>query len=264
MPKSLTRVSRTKKEHLSVDPSRGQFWKAGSEKARQKGAHVSARGDDRSRFSAHARTCAYARYGGSGTQAPPSSFPGISPTRWRRCVPLFLSFFFLTSGKTVGIRDMCVPIHTPRSWFARGRIGGENPCGVWKESPNAGGRRTIGGAKGERMRQGWEDDRTYAVHGRHKAANPWEYRACASGPARGLHELYGLSLFPPRFSLLPQTSGCSLHAWHSGPRTEISSTRGYVKRATSPASMLPPTARAGRVSVAWMQKEPYRWAKIFI
>lgn len=264
MPKSLTRVSRTKKEHLSVDPSRGQFWKAGSEKARQKGAHVSARGDDRSRFSAHARTCAYARYGGSGTQASPSSFPGISPTRWRRCVPLFLSFFSLRAGRLWEF-GTCACLYTRRARGSReGEWGGENPCGVWKESPNAGGRRTAGGAKGGRMRQGWEDDRTYAVHGRHKAANPWEYRACASGPARGLHELYGLSFFPPRSSLLHQTSGCSLHARHSGPRTEISSTRGYIKRATSPASMLPPTARAGRVSVAWMQKEPYRWAKIFI
>lgn len=30
-----------------------------------------------------------------------------------------------------------------------------------------------------------------AVRGRHKARNPWEYRACASGPARVLHELWG-------------------------------------------------------------------------
>jgi len=203
MPKSLTRVSRTKKEHLSVDPSRGQFWKADPKKARQKGAHVSARGDDRSRLPAHAHThaCAYARCGGTGTRAPPSSFLGISPTRWRRCTLLSLSLFFffsLSSGKTVGIRDMCVPIHTPRSWSMQKRMvgGGGGILVMFRKRANVGGRRTIGGAKGGKTRQEWEEDRTCAIYGRHKAANPWEYRACASGPARGLHELYG-----PSFSL---------------------------------------------------------------
>lgn len=105
-----------------------------------------------------------------------------------------LSFFFLSSGKTVGIRDMCLPIHTPRSWSTQERIGGKGRIlVVFGKRANAGRRRTTGGAKGGKMRQEWEDDRTCAIHGRHKAVNPWEYRACASGPARGLHELYGLS-----------------------------------------------------------------------
>lgn len=213
MLKSFTRVSRTKKkEHLSVDPSRRQFWKAGLEKARQKDAHVSARGDDHSRFPTHVLTCAYARCGGSGTLAPPSFFSGISPTRWRRYVPFFLSlsfFFFLTSGKTVGIRDMCVPIHTPRSWSAREEGGILVVFG--KRGRMVGGRRTVDSAKGGKTRQGWEDDRTYAVHGHHKAANPWEYRACASGPARGLHELYGpfFSLRVPLFFLKPPAALCT-------------------------------------------------------
>lgn len=131
-----------------------------------------------------------------------------------RPAPLFLSFFFpLMSGETVGIRDMCVPIHTPRSCSAQERLGESlwclerEPECWWKED----GRR----------REGWKDEGrggkmtgTYAVHGRHKAANPWEYRACASGPARGLHELYGLSFSlspPPSLSLrVPSSSNLRL------------------------------------------------------
>jgi len=117
-----------------------------------------------------------------------------------------LSFFY---GKTVGIRDMCVPTHVALVVHAREDARG-NPCGVWKESPNAGGRRTVGSAKGGKTRQGWEDDRTYAVHGRHKAANPWEYRACAS-PARGLHELYGLFFLHVLFFFLKPPAALCTH-----------------------------------------------------
>jgi len=208
MPKSLTRVSRTKKEHLSVDPSRGQFWKADPKKARQKGAHVSARGDDRSRLPAHAHThaCAYARCGGTGTRAPPSSFLGISPTRWRRCTLLSLFFFFLFQAGRLWEFGTCACLYTRRArgpckreWWGEG--GGI--LVMFRKRANVGGRRTTGGAKGGKTRQEWEDDRTCAIYGRHKAANPWEYRACASGPARGLHELYGssFSLRVPLFYL---------------------------------------------------------------
>lgn len=170
------------------------------------------------------------------------SSPGSLPQGDGDMCLSFLSFFFYE-------REDCgnsghVRAYTHAALVVRAREDGGIPVVFGKRGLNAGGRRTVGGAKGGRTRQGWEDDRTY---GHHKAANPWEYRACASGPARGLHELYGLSfsLRVPLFFLKP------LHARHSGPRTEISfSTRGCFKRTTSPASILPPTARAGRVSVA--------------
>lgn len=172
-------------------------------------------------------------------------FPGSLP-QGDGDASLSLFFFFLTSGKTVGIRDMCVPIHTPRSWSARGRIlvvfgrGGRTlEEGGWLAARRVEGRGRGGKTTGPTLS-------TAAIRRQIHGNIEHVHRSLA----RGLHELYGLSFFPPRSSLLLRTSGCSLHARHSGPRTEISSTRGYVKRATSPASMLPPTARADRVSVA--------------
>lgn len=76
-------------------------------------------------------------------------------TRWRRCLG------------TVGIRDMCVPTHAALVVRTRG------------------GHLVMFGKRGvteRKKRKG--KDRTYPVRGayigRHKARNPWEYRACAS------------------------------------------------------------------------------------
>lgn len=160
-----------------------------------------------------------------------------------------LSFFFLRAGR-LGIRDMCVPVHTPRSWSARGRMRGD-PCGVWKKSPSAGGRRTAGGAKGGKT-TGPTTLSTAAIRRRIHGNIEHVHR----GPLVGCTST-GLFLSLPRPSLLlPQTSGCSLHARHSGPRTKISSsTRGYVKRTTShrrpscPQQLAPRRPRARRVNV---------------
>lgn len=208
IPKSFTRVSWTKKkEHLSVDPSRGQFWKADPEKARQKDAHVSARGDDRSRTRAYVCVCTLRRLRNART-----SFILLRDLSHKvTAICASLSFFFFSYEREDCGNSGHVRAYTHAALVVRAREDGGNFCGVWKERPNVGGRRTDGGAKGGRTRQGWEDDRTYGVHGRHKAANPWEYRACASGPARGLHELYGLScsLRVPLFFLKPPAALCT-------------------------------------------------------
>lgn len=91
---------------------------------------------------------------------------------------------------TVGIRDMCVPTHAVVRIHTRKK----KKSRVWKEKSTAEGKKRKR-ERGERRR-----GRTgpMAVRGRHKARNPWEYRACASGPARVLHELWGG--FPPSLS----------------------------------------------------------------
>lgn len=102
MPRPLARVSRTKKKHLSIDPSRGQFWKAGSRESAAKG-----RARECTWRSVAAHTCAYAC---SVVGAHPSSFPEASPARWR-LLSLSSSFSSSLRARTVGIRDMCVPTH---------------------------------------------------------------------------------------------------------------------------------------------------------
>lgn len=88
---------------------------------------------------------------------------------------------------TVGIRDMCVPTHAvPRGPHTR-----RNLVFGKRRVYNLGGKEKEGGEG----RAG-----PMAVRGRHKARNPWEYRACASGPARVLHELWGGLLPTPLFS----------------------------------------------------------------
>lgn len=111
----------------------------------------------------------------------------------------------------------CACLHTPCSWFAQAR--GKS---LWclEEEP-ARERKRDRVERDVKTRQGREDDRTYAVRDRHKAVNPWEYRACASGQlARGLHELRGgifgsLPARPRPLFLLSISGYASLHARHS-------------------------------------------------
>lgn len=84
----------------------------------------------------------------------------------------------------------CACLHTPCSWFAHeGEI-----------------LRCLERERNHRGERGKGEDRTYAVRGtigRHKARNPWEYRACASLDPLVCCTSYGVAAHPSFFLLFP-------------------------------------------------------------
>lgn len=126
MPKSFTRVSRTKKKSTYLSIHRAGSFERRAPRKRGKRArtwvHVATIIPD----SPH--TCVRVRMHVAKAQERADLLrfsPGSLPQGdGDMCLSFFLFFFFfLTSRKTVGIRDMCVLIHTPRSWSAQGKKG---------------------------------------------------------------------------------------------------------------------------------------------
>lgn len=95
-----------------------------------------------------------------------------------------------TNEKTVGIRDMCVPTHAVL--VACATQGGSSVMFGQREGSSERGRRTAV----RRRCEGWKDDRTYIASAAtiRQRWNPWEYRACAC-EARSRE-------------LLPRVTGC--------------------------------------------------------
>jgi len=167
---------------------------------------------------------------------------------------------------------MCVPTHAVLVIRKRGR----SPRGVWRKkrrTPVEGRGTPWGGWKEREKKKRREDDRTYVIRDRHKAADPWEYRACASGQlARGLHELHGVvTLSPPAVTALPiHAASLRVHARashsvdpriSSSPRDQVGAT-GVTGVHLAPSSLRP--FRGGEVEAsraAARGDHPYRVIK---